>query len=44
MFDHEEVKKSELIMELKKGEKSGFKKNSNKENFLSDLHEKHLSK
>lgn len=44
MFEHEEVKKSELIKELKKGEKSGFIKNFNKENFLSDLHEKHLSK
>ena len=44
MFEHEEVKKSELIKELKKGEKSGFIKNFNKENFLSDLHEKHVSK
>ncbi len=33
MFEHEETKKSELIKELKKGEKSGFVKNLVKTNF-----------
>lgn len=44
MFEHEETKKSELINELKKGEKSGFIKNFDREIFLSDLHKKHLVK
>jgi antitoxin ParD1/3/4 len=44
MFEHEETKKAELIKELKKGEKSGFVKNFNKDAFLKTLHKKHLSK
>lgn len=44
MFEHEETKKSELIKELKKGEKSGFVKNFNKETFLKQIHQKHVSK
>jgi antitoxin ParD1/3/4 len=44
MFEQEESKKTELIKELKKGEKSGFVKNFNRDAFLNDLHNKHLSK
>ncbi|WP_236537048.1 type II toxin-antitoxin system ParD family antitoxin [Sphingobacterium composti Ten et al. 2007 non Yoo et al. 2007] len=44
MFEHEETKKTELIKELKKGEKSGFVKNFNREAFLENLHQKHVSK
>ena len=44
MFDFEESKKTELINELKKGEKSGFVKEFNRENFRNELHQKHLAK
>jgi len=44
MFVQEESKKAELIKELKKGEKSGFVKGFNRDTFLKDLHNKHLSK
>ncbi len=44
MFEQEESKKAELIKELKKGEKSGFVKNFNRDTFLNDLHNKHLGK
>lgn len=44
VFEHEETKKAELIKELKKGEKSGFVKDFNKETFLNKLHQKHISK
>ena len=44
MFEHEETKKTELIKELKKGEKSGFVKEFNKDAFLNKLHQKHLVK
>ena len=43
MFEHEESKKTELIKELKKGEKSGFIKDFNRTTFLKDLHQKHLA-
>ncbi len=43
MFEHEETKKSELIKELKKGEKSGFVKNFSKEELLETFHEKYAS-
>lgn len=42
MFEQEEKKKSELILELKKGEKSGFVKDFNRESFLNNLHKKNL--
>lgn len=42
MFEQEETKKSELILELKKGEKSGFVKDFNRESFLNNLHKKNL--
>lgn len=44
MFEHEETKKTELIKELKKGEKSGFVKNFNRDTFLDNLHQKHIEK
>ena len=43
MFEHEESKKTELINELKIGEKSGFVKDFDRDSFLNDLHKKHLS-
>lgn len=41
LFEYEESKKTELIKELKKGEKSGFVKNFSKTEFLANLHKKH---
>lgn len=43
MFEHEESKKTELINELKKGEKSGFVENFDRKEFLKSLHEKHFA-
>lgn len=43
MFEQEESKKAALIKELKKGEKSGFVKDFNRDTFLKDLHNKHLT-
>ena len=43
MPDYEESKKTELINELKKGEKSGFVKNFNRESFLKNIHNKHVA-
>lgn len=44
MFEHEETKKAELVKELKKGEKSGFVKDFNRDAFLKTLHQKHVKK
>jgi antitoxin ParD1/3/4 len=44
MFEHEETKKTELINELKKGEKSGFIKEFDRESFINTLHQKHYVK
>ncbi|PZP49340.1 MAG: type II toxin-antitoxin system ParD family antitoxin [Pseudopedobacter saltans] len=44
MFEYEETKRDELIEELKKGEKSGFVKEFEREDFLHKLHQKHQSK
>lgn len=41
MFEHEESKKTELVNELKKGEKSGFVENFDRNDFLKNLHQKH---
>jgi len=41
MFEQEETKKETLINELKKGEKSGFVENFNRETFLDNLHKKY---
>ncbi len=43
MFEHEETKKTELINELKKGEKSGFIEEFNRDSFLKSLHKKHIA-
>ncbi len=43
MFEHEETKKDELIKELKKGEKSGFITDFDRNNFLRDIHNKHMT-
>jgi antitoxin ParD1/3/4 len=44
LFEYEDNKKTELINELKKGEKSGFVKNFNRDRFLKKIHQKHLDK
>lgn len=41
MFEYSEAKKSELVRELRKGEKSGFVKDFDKESFLTALHQKY---
>lgn len=41
MFEQEETKKETLIKELKKGEKSGFVENFNRETFLDNLNKKY---
>lgn len=41
LFEYEESKKTELINELKKGEKSGFVENFDRKEFLKNLHQKH---
>lgn len=41
MFEQEENKKVALIKELKKGEKSGFVADFNRDSFLNRLHKKH---
>ena len=43
IFEYEESKKTELIKELKKGEKSGLVKDFDREAFLNNLHQKHLT-
>jgi antitoxin ParD1/3/4 len=41
MFEQEETKKEELVKELKKGEKSGFVQDFNRDSFIKNLHEKY---
>ncbi|MCI9846121.1 type II toxin-antitoxin system ParD family antitoxin [Flavobacterium pectinovorum] len=41
MFEEEQTKSEELIKELKKGEKSGFVKDFDRNSFLKNLHQKH---
>ena len=41
MFEHEDTKISDLIKELKKGEKSGFAASFNRETFKQNLHQKY---
>lgn len=43
MFEHEEIKKTELVKELKKGEKSGFVESFDRDRLLKDLHQNHLT-
>lgn len=42
MFEYEETKKAQLVIELKKGEKSGFVKDFNRKSFLKNLHQKYI--
>ena len=42
-FEQEENLKKELVKELKKGEKSGFVQKFERENFIKNLHGKHLT-
>lgn len=44
LFEHEESKKTELIKELKLGEKSGFVENFDRKEVLKTLHQAHLTK
>ena len=44
MFEYEETKKAELIKKIKKGEKSGFVKNFNRDSLLKTLHQKNIKK
>lgn len=41
VFEYEETKKAELINELKKGERSGFNEDFDREEFLNNIHNKH---
>jgi antitoxin ParD1/3/4 len=41
LFEYEETKKTELIKELKKGEKSGFVTDFNRESLKKNLHQKY---
>ncbi len=43
LFEQEEKQKMELIKELRKGENSGFLKNSDRKKFVKELHNKHLT-
>ncbi len=43
MFEHEESKKTQLINELKKGEKSGFAIDFDRKKFLNTLHKKYAT-
>ena len=43
LFEQEENRRTELIKELKLGEKSGFVKNFNREKFVKNIHGKYLT-
>lgn len=43
-FEYEQSKKEILIKELKKGEKSGFSEDFNRDTFLIKMHQKHAGK
>ena len=44
VFEHQESQKTLIINELKKGEKSGFSKDFNRNSFKEKLHKKHAEK
>ena len=44
VFEHQESQKALLINELKKGEKSGFSKDFNRDSFKEKLHKKYADK
>lgn len=43
-FEHEESKKAILVNDLKKGEKSGFSKDFDRNSFRNGLHKKYADK
>ena len=43
LFEEEETKKTELVKELIKGEKSGFVDKFNRDSFLKNIHKKHIA-
>lgn len=43
LFEQEENKKSQLIKELKKGEKSGFVEKFDRKKFIKNLHSKYVT-
>jgi antitoxin ParD1/3/4 len=43
LFEEDEKRKTILVSELKKGEKSGFVQNFDRGKFLKDLHHKYLN-
>ncbi len=43
LFEQEENKRTELIKELKKGEKSGFVQKFDRKKFVKSLHEKYIT-
>ncbi len=43
LFEQEQSKKDNLILELKKGERSGFVEDFNKDNLLEELHNTYLN-
>lgn len=44
LFEQEENKKKELVVALKKGEKSGFIEEFSKDDFLSSMHNKYSNR
>jgi len=44
MFEQEEIRKSAVVKELIKGEKSGITKDFNRDTFLKNIKERHLAK
>lgn len=44
LFEQEETKKAKLLKDLKKGERSGFVKDFDRQKFLDGLHKKHSKK
>ena len=42
LLEYEDSKKKELINELKKGERSGFIKDFDRQKYLSKIHDKYL--
>jgi len=43
LFEQEENQKKELVKELRKGENSGFVKDTDRKKFIRNLHKKHLA-
>ena len=43
VFEHEETKKTLLVNELKKGEKSGLSENFDRKSFLDNLNKKYAN-